>query len=176
MKYKVGDKVKIRKNLVSSRAYNGIYITINRETYFGKIAKIKSIEIEHDSVELYYLDIDNEEYKWTDDMLEPVEEKFTPKDLKTGMFGITNDGEKFVVVNNYLVFQKGTALSIKNLDENLEHIYENIYIESIYDDMLEFNDLNSCYFYHYVYKREKAKRTLSQIKKELGYDFDLIGE
>ena len=92
------------------------------------------------------------------------------------MFGITNDGEKFVVVNNYLVFQKGTALSIKNLDENLEHIYENIYIESIYDDMLEFNDLNSCYFYHYVYKREKAKRTLSKIKKELGYDFDLIGE
>ena len=174
MKYKVGDTVRIRKDLVSSRTYNDIYVTINRELYFGKIAKIKSIE--YDSVELYYLDIDNKKYIWTEDMLEPVEEKFTPKDLKTGMFGITNDGEKFVVVNNYLVFQKGTALSIKNLDENLEHIYENIYIESIYDDMLEFNDLNSYYFFHYVYKREKPKRTLSQIKKELGYDFDLIGE
>ena len=174
MKYKVGDIVRIRKNLVSSRTYNGIYITINREPYFGKIAKIKSIE--YNSIELYYLDIDNEEYKWTEDMLESVEEKFTPKDLKTGMFGVTDDGEKFVVVNNYLVFQKGTALSIKNLDENLEHIYKNIRIESIYSNMLEFNDLNDCYFYHCVYEREKPKRTLSQIKKELGYDFDLIGE
>lgn len=174
MKYKVGDIVRIRKNLVSGRIYNGIYITINREPYFGKIAKIKSIE--HDSIELYYLDIDNEEYKWTDDMLESVEEKFTPKNLKTGMFGITNDGEKFVVVNNYLVFQKGISLSIKNLDENLEHIYKNIRIESVYSNMLEFNDLNDCYFYHCVYERERPKRTLFQIKKELGYDFDLIGE
>lgn len=174
MKYKVGDIVRIRKNLVSGRIYNGIYITINREPYFGKIAKIKSIE--HDSIELYYLDIDNEEYKWTDDMLESVEEKFTPKNLKTGMFGITNDGEKFVVVNNYLVFQKGISLSIKDLDENLEHIYKNMRIESVYSNMLEFNDLNDYYFYHCVYEREKPKRTLSQIKKELGYDFDLIGE
>lgn len=177
MKYKAGDIVRIRKNLLVGNFYNNHQLIGSMDLYFGKIAKIKSIEDDFGDI-VYYLDVDYERWAWTEDMLEPVEEKFTPKDLKTGMFGITNKKRKFLVLNDNLVFQDGTVWAIDFLNIYFEYTDEMESVERIYNNMLGFNSLDpdNEWCFKCIYKREKPKRTLSQIKEELGYDFDLIGE
>lgn len=64
MKYKVGDKVKINKNLKVNGKYNEYMFTDGMVKYLGKTAIIENIECD-----CYFLDIDNGEWCWTDDML-----------------------------------------------------------------------------------------------------------
>ena len=67
-----------------------------------------------------------------------VEEKkmFTKDDLKTGMFGVTNRGEKFVVVNDHLVYEDGQWDFAK-----LE--FSNYHVEKVFDGIISFNELKS---------------------------------
>ena len=172
MKYKIGDKVKIRSDL-SAGMFCGISIfTKEMERLKNKVLTIEN----YSEINYTYKLEEFSAYCWTDDMLKSVEEKFTPKDLKTGMFGITINDEKFVVVDNLLVFQNGETTSIHNLNIFFEDIYKGKYIKEIYSNMSGFKDFDNEWIYNRIYKREKPKRTLSQIKEELGYDFDLIGE
>ena len=75
MKYKVGDKVKIKslswynknRNEYSSVVQNGISFTYSMSEYCGKIATIASIESDN---EHYIIDIDGGEWDWYDYMLE----------------------------------------------------------------------------------------------------------
>ena len=79
MKYKVGDKVRIREDLVSGENY-GVAIAVNRMTYMGgsvvtieSFVTIKTV----DKVLGYYIEEDPNGYLWTDEMFEPVEEELT---------------------------------------------------------------------------------------------------
>ena len=79
MKYKVGDKVRIREDLVSGENY-GAAIAVNRMTYMGgsvvtieSFVTIKTV----DKVLGYYIEEDPNGYLWTDEMFEPVEEELT---------------------------------------------------------------------------------------------------
>ena len=65
-KFKIGDKVRVRKDLVVDKYY-GCGFTERMEQYCGNKAKITRV-----SNTFYDLDIDNGEFAWTDDMLEPV--------------------------------------------------------------------------------------------------------
>ena len=69
MRYKVGDKVKVRGKLVPETNFGGVYFGINMSEYKGKEAIVKKV-----GNIAYHLDIDEEAYWWTDEMLEPVEE------------------------------------------------------------------------------------------------------
>ena len=69
MKFKVGDKVRIRKDLKVHKEYDNIIYDDTMSKYKGKIATISGFGIRH-----YYLDIDNRYNCWTDEMLEPVKE------------------------------------------------------------------------------------------------------
>lgn len=69
MKYKVGDKVRIREDLVSGENY-GVAIAINRMTDMGGSV----VTIERVGNLGYYIKEDPDEYCWTDEMFEPVEE------------------------------------------------------------------------------------------------------
>lgn len=65
-KFKVGDKVKVRKELVAGEYYGGVYCTNSMAEIGGKIRTISYIENHHYGAE--------EDYScWTDEMLEPVE-------------------------------------------------------------------------------------------------------
>ena len=67
-KFKIGDKVRVRKDLVVDKYYGcGWNFTERMEQYCGNKAKITRV-----SNTFYDLDIDNGEFAWTDDMLEPV--------------------------------------------------------------------------------------------------------
>ena len=67
MKYKVGDRVRIRKDLVAGKYYGGTETNGRGEMnkYFGKVARITKKGLED-----YRIDIDNGAWFWSDEMLE----------------------------------------------------------------------------------------------------------
>lgn len=100
MKFKVGDKVKIRKDFSKTKSYK-IAPVLDMEKYKGKIAEIQRISTRGN----YNLDIDNMEWYWSDDMLEPYETKesnFNKLDLKNGDIVTKRNGEKRTLVGKYL--------------------------------------------------------------------------
>lgn len=70
MKYKVGDKVRIREDLKVGKEYDEATVVENMKRYFGKTTTIRDV-YEH----CYTLDVDNGDWIWTDDMFEDGVEK-----------------------------------------------------------------------------------------------------
>ena len=67
MKFKVGDKVRIRKDLEVGKWYGYAWVIEDMKIHFGKTTTI-SYCFNYG----YELDIDGGEFSWTDEMLEPV--------------------------------------------------------------------------------------------------------
>ena len=73
MKYKAGDKVRVRKDLVAGKRY-GCYPAVSKMVEkSGKIATIRTV---HSDFYEIYKDV----YSWTDEMFEPVEEELTAEE------------------------------------------------------------------------------------------------
>jgi hypothetical protein len=70
MKYKVGDKVKIKEGLVPGDRYGGFLFVSAMKEHFGKEAAIT--EILRD--EAYCINLDSDSWYWTDEMLEDIVE------------------------------------------------------------------------------------------------------
>ena len=77
MKYKVGDKVRIRSDLHEDESYGGYAFSAEMESYRGKIAIITFVGNDY-----YVVDCDLL-FAWTDEMFEPVEEMSAIEALKT---------------------------------------------------------------------------------------------
>ena len=75
MKYKVGDRVRIREDLQPNVEYEGYYFVPDMGDFKGEIATV--IKVCGDG---YRINKDGGDWKWTDKMFEPVE--FTKADLK----------------------------------------------------------------------------------------------
>ena len=69
MRYKVGDKVRVRKDLVVDKDYGGYDFVSSMEEFEGKIVTIESVDGDH-----YHIEEDKFEFKfyWVDEMLEPI--------------------------------------------------------------------------------------------------------
>jgi len=67
MKYKVGDTVKIRGYLVVNKAYGADTFVKGMKKYLGKETTVVDVD---NYIHSYGLNIDNEEWSWTDEMLE----------------------------------------------------------------------------------------------------------
>ena len=66
MKYKVGDKVKVRKDFKTCDTYGGYYVTDNMHKLAGKTVTISDVyECKYAICE------DDKRYCWTDEMFEP---------------------------------------------------------------------------------------------------------
>lgn len=68
MKYKVGDKVKVRSDLKAYEIYGSNMLTKSMEKFAGKTVTISGVGITSYAIE------EMEVAYWTDEMLEPVEE------------------------------------------------------------------------------------------------------
>lgn len=68
MKYKVGDKVKIREDLIVGNEYGADDFAEEMELYKGGIATITDIYNNK-----YFIDVDDGEWHWTDEMFEDIE-------------------------------------------------------------------------------------------------------
>lgn len=77
MKYKVGDKVRVKNNLQDDVFYGKVPYAKTMEKYKGEVLTIDSI-----SKEYYFVKEDYGKFKWTDEMLEPVEEMSTEEAIK----------------------------------------------------------------------------------------------
>lgn len=67
MKYKVGDKVRVRTDLIEDKIYGAEKFILSMFKFKGKICTIKEI------YDKYYLfEEDDDEWYWTDEMLEDV--------------------------------------------------------------------------------------------------------
>ena len=73
MKYKVGDKVRVRRDLVEDQAYGGCSFVENMTPLCNKIVTISRA---HHEISSYQLTENLTEEYWTDEMLEDAEEEF----------------------------------------------------------------------------------------------------
>lgn len=71
---KVGDKVKIKQDLVFGKFYNDCMYTVPMEKYAGKVATVTEVFDSETGCPNYYLDIDKGKWFWDSEMIEPVEE------------------------------------------------------------------------------------------------------
>lgn len=86
MKYKVGDKVRIRKDLISGRRYHDFLITRDMCEMGGEEAVVKKANNRS-----YILSTEGAEYNWTDEMLEPVETHQEPYGFRIEGGGINKE-------------------------------------------------------------------------------------
>lgn len=104
--------------------------------------------------------------------------RFTKDDFQTGMIGEVNKGELFVVVKGYLVYQDGT------IDELEEFTDDFILTNSWGDYFVQINRVvTGCSSFdeylrgegELLYDRFAVRKvTYDEVKKALGYDFELI--
>lgn len=70
MKYKVGDKVKIKNNLIGDKRYVFYFFFKEMEPYKGQTVTIAKAE---DKYDCYTIKEDNGEFYWNDAMIEGKE-------------------------------------------------------------------------------------------------------
>lgn len=68
MRFKVGDKVRIKDNLEVDKEYGNQYFIDLMEEYKGQIVTVISVKTAH-----YEIEEDDRSFAWTDEMLEPIE-------------------------------------------------------------------------------------------------------
>ena len=116
MKFKVGDKVKIKENL-SCKGYGVAYFASPMKKYKGKEAKITYISPDGDAC---CLDIDSGRWGWSKDMLEPYTSKIAKKDLRDGDYCVFKNGDKAIKIGNY-VGTHNAVVPLREYNNKLEH-------------------------------------------------------
>ena len=81
MRYKVGDKVRIREDLIIGELYDDFTFVDDIIKYKGKVATITSVRL---FIDCYSIDLDNGTWRWTDEMFEDVEN--TSKNVDIGYY------------------------------------------------------------------------------------------
>lgn len=89
--FKMGGKVLIKNDLRVGAMYRGVDVVVEMSVYFGKEAIITDIDADGD----VYLDIDNENYVWSLDMLIPLEEAIDPTDYKEEYARLVEDVNEY---------------------------------------------------------------------------------
>lgn len=70
MKYKVGDKVRIREDLLIDKKYDGCRFTSSMTVFLGKIVTIREV---YENINRYKIEEDYEIWVWAGEMFEPLE-------------------------------------------------------------------------------------------------------
>lgn len=122
MKFKVGDKVKIREDLSLGKYYS---VNLSRSMLLnkGKEAKITYISPDDDTC---HLDIDGDDWWWSEDMLEPYTSKIAKKDLRDGDYCVFKNGDKAIKIGNY-VGTHNVVVPLREYNNKLEHNYDSNY-------------------------------------------------
>lgn len=104
LKFKDGDKVRVKNDLIPEKKYGKQIFVSDMAKHRGNIATVKVNEFNY-----YYLDIDDEYWNWTDEMLEPYVEPFS--------ITITSDGVKTVKATYINGEEIKESIAKCNLDE-----------------------------------------------------------
>ena len=139
MKFKVGDKVRVKMDLITKKNYNGIEFTESMKPYRGMEGKIEWVFISEEEgkpkIVSYYMK--GLAHRYTDDMLELVDtptkapSQFTKADLKTKMVVETRNGERYLVVDDILMNYDGFQ-PIDTYNDDLTIDTNSMIIEKVY--------------------------------------------
>lgn len=155
MKFKVGDKVRVRKDLIAGKCYGEDYLSFvdDMEKYKGK-----QFEIIKTSGCDYKLD--NSNYYFNDDMLEPA---FTTQDLKVG--------DRITLRNGSSGIWDGYMIGALTYDE----INEDLTNSGNLGSSLDIVKVEKPKKYETIYEREKARKmTVKEISEALGYEVEVV--
>ena len=150
-KYKVGDKVKIREDLVVNNIYGGDSFIIDMADLRGEEVTIKEVEPKFNSYR-----IKETGYNWTDEMFERLAEEPKPKYVKciTSEFRNITKDEVYEVLKEYYdgyVLEQGSYSKryFEEVETQIEEISEPMSIPSkgiikyrITDDGITYTTLN----------------------------------
>ena len=177
MKFKVGDKVRVKNDLIRWHTYGGYTYTGGMEEMIGdKVATISHVD--HGRREHYHLAGDSMYYCWTDEMLELAEEKqFTKADLKPGMVVENCDGTRYLFVNDKFANVNEWSDSKRYNDDLTHSVYDNLHIVKVYistgytlDTMLSNRSLTLIWE-----RKEPVKEmTVAEIEKQLGHKVKIV--
>ena len=109
MKYKVGDKVRVRRNLKDGLEYGGVYCNCSMVTLGGKVGTIRRVST--DDIGAYKLY--EHDCWWSDEMLEPI---CTEKIVVT-TDGVTTTAKKYDGKN---IIKEAKAVCSKDDEFNFE--------------------------------------------------------
>jgi hypothetical protein len=101
MKFKAGDKVRIREDLKVDKMYGGLNINKQKAEFLGQIATVT-----HAWKFEYALDADGGKWSWNDEMLESAETPQAPFGFHTGekLFSGLDDGSASTITNAVKAF------------------------------------------------------------------------
>lgn len=167
MKFKVGDKVRIRKDLKASQEFRKFYIDEDMLKYRGKIATIKEIDL----YGAYRIDLDDTSWCWTEKMLEPLGKFF--KKLPNNFTGTIEIENGYIIEKEILDEEEKKYLSavIKPFKDRVISICKGVNCVDFYyiliklkEDIILFPDFEKGTMYNGM--EEEKIYTL----KELGLD------
>jgi hypothetical protein len=176
MKFKVGDKVRVRKDLVLNHTYGNYFFVSTMEKFKDKIVTIISV-----CNNCYEIKEDNKCSYWTDEMLEPNVVNFTKADLKDGMVVEYQNGEKRMVLGDRLISNHHFA-ELSNFTDILKNKYlDNMAINRVYSSSgYTFSDYFEDRLLTLIWERPKEEpikeMTVAEIEKELGYKVKIKSE
>lgn len=165
MKYKVGDKVRIRSDLKETMN-NAIYgISVNSEMV--KLAG-KMVTIDHVNEKIYT--IKEYGFAWTDEMFECIEKPSREDflEMPVGTKIITDKGKE-LVYDGECFSDKDDVIIDTMIDDDLNLIYDDMDYGTKIIEILEPE-------YRTIWKEEVKKMTLKEIEKELGYPVEIVEE
>lgn len=171
MRYKSGDKVKVRSDLVVGRDYEGYAFLSEMEKYKGKILFVL------DYKEGGYL-LKNAPFVWSEDMFETLDIKGL-NSLENGMTCELRDG----VICKFLENGYGTYFLHKNgiLSADLDdEYYEDLTSRSYSDnDIMKISVCDNPFDFTHgaiIWEREEVvEMTLDEIEEALGYKVKIVG-
>lgn len=176
MKYKVGDKVRVRSDLKAYEIYGSNMLTKSMEKFVGKTVTISGVGITSYTIE------EMEVAYWTDEMFEPVEEELTEEEAIRIMskiclkhrctncpFSKGEDFDKYLDCTRYKMENPEKILSVikqyKKDHEKKEIEVELAYVVRVIEDT---GKVKRCVYEEDVteVKEEAMKRILEEYCKE----------
>lgn len=131
--FKVGDKVKIRKDLEAGKVYGGVDFIHPMLEFLGKEATITYREYDGD----FSLDIDNDDYYWSSEMFEPkTDSEDVVEENRVIHKTITlEDTTKHIVNESEVLRLSKAVIEYENIVHELESEVD--YYETKYTDLVE---------------------------------------
>lgn len=166
MKYKVGDRVRVRSDLKEIDDYRVYGIGTNSEMVrmAGKVVTISHVGSSSYRIEEYG-------YLWTDEMFEGYAGKPSREDLLKMPVGtkIITDKGKELVYDGECFSDKDDVIMDTMIDDDLNLIYDDMDYGTKIIEILKPE-------YRTVWKESPKKMTLKEIEKELGYPIEIVEE
>lgn len=175
MKFKVGDKVRVRNDLIVHQKYGALMFTMGMERYRGKIVTVTQRYIFPEPNCSYRIEQDGGNCLFSEEMFEPSKLNFTKSSLKDGMVVEYRNGKRRMVLGDKFIGEHHYLL-INDFNDSLENNYIPDSVDKVYKSYAStlfeyFDDENL----ELIWERNLAKKmTIAEIEKELGYKVEIV--